>query len=118
MWIFLNDAFLSIVDKDSDGTTLLVRARRPGDLERVFPDASIQETPHNDYRFRAHIPRAEVAMAMARSVERIDYPNFKGSVIDHQRHDAYLRVWDVMHRYQGLYRRSGNTGDGDRRGDA
>jgi hypothetical protein len=38
MGIFLNDAFLSIVDKDGDGTTLLVRARRKGDIERVFPD--------------------------------------------------------------------------------
>jgi len=100
MWIFLNDAFLSIVDKDGDGTTLLVRARRPGDLERVFPNASVQETPYNDYRFRARVPRSEVAQAMAQAVECLDYPNFKGSVVDHQRHDAYLRVWSVMHHYQ------------------
>jgi hypothetical protein len=100
MWIFLNDAFLSIVDKDGDGTTLLVRARRPGDLERVFPDASVQETPHNDYRFRARVSRPEVIQAMAQAIERLDYPNFKGSVVDHRRHDAYLRVWSVMHQYQ------------------
>ena len=28
MWIFLNNAFLSIVDKGGDGTTLLVRDRK------------------------------------------------------------------------------------------
>ena len=39
MWIFLHDAFLSIVDKGGDGSTLLARARQAGDLERVFPEA-------------------------------------------------------------------------------
>jgi len=66
MRIFLNDAFLSIVHKDGDESTLLVRARRKGDLERIFPTADVQETPRNDYRFRALIPRIEVAQVMAR----------------------------------------------------
>lgn len=34
MWIFLSDSFLSIVDKEGDGSTLLVRARRAGDIEK------------------------------------------------------------------------------------
>ena len=38
MWIFLNNAFLSIVDKGGDGSTLLVRARRKDDIGRVFPE--------------------------------------------------------------------------------
>jgi hypothetical protein len=100
MWIFLNNAFLSIVDKDGDGTTLLVRARREGDIERVFPDASVQITPRNDYRFRARINRESVALAVAESVRGITYGNFKGSVRDCHRHDAYMDVWEVMNRYQ------------------
>jgi hypothetical protein len=100
MWIFMNDAFLSVVHKDGDETTLLVRARRKGELERIFPTADVQETPRNDYRFRALIPRTEVAQVMSRAIESIDYPNFKASVVDHQRHDAYMGVWDVMYRYQ------------------
>lgn len=100
MWIFLNDAFLSIVDKGGDGSTLLVRARRQGELEQIFPGSQVQETPGNDYRFRARIPRDQVASAMASAIESIGYPNFKGSVHDQLRHETYLGVWEVMHRYQ------------------
>jgi len=42
MWIFLADSFLSVVDMgDPTGSTLLVRARRQGDIERAFPDAKV-----------------------------------------------------------------------------
>lgn len=99
MWIFLNDAFLSIVHAGDDAT-LLVRARRPGDLERVFPGAAVAETCHRDYRFRASIPREAVAEALAAAVRAVRYPNFKGGVRERGRHDAYLGVWRVMHRYQ------------------
>ena len=100
MWIFLNNAFLSIVDKGGDGSTLLVRARRPGDIERAFPDAAVKTTPGNDYRFRARIGRDAVAEALAQAVRAITYPNFKGSVKEPDRHDAYMGVWQVMHRFQ------------------
>ena len=100
MWIFLNDAFLSIVDKGGDGTTLLVRARRRGDLERVFPEAEVEVSPRNDYRFRARLPRERVAQAMAEAIRCLAYPNFKGSVPDPRRHDAYLEVWSALHAWQ------------------
>ncbi len=100
MWIFLSDAFLSIVDKGGDGTTLLVRARKAGDLERVFPEADVQETPHNDYRYRARLPRERVAQALADAVRTIRYPNFKGTVQNHARHEAYMDVWGSMYRFQ------------------
>lgn len=100
MWIFLNDAFLSIVDKGGDGSTLLVRARREGDIERVFMKTEVELTPHNDYRFRARIDRETVALAMAEAVRAITYGNFKGSVKEHARHDAYMEVWSAMHDFQ------------------
>ncbi|HLO68934.1 MAG TPA: hypothetical protein VK188_18060 [Holophaga sp.] len=100
MWIFLNNAFLSIVDKGGDGSTLLVRARREGDLERVFPEAEVERTPHNDYRFRARIDRGTVARAVAEAVRAITYGNFKGSVKEPARHDAYMEVWSAMHDFQ------------------
>ena len=100
MWIFLNNAFLSIVDKGGDGTTLLVRARRAGDIERVFPGAAVSKTPRNDYRYRALIAREEVAEAMAASVRSIEYANFKATVKEHHRHEAYLEVWGAMHDFQ------------------
>ena len=101
MWIFLNNAFLSIVDKGGDGTTLLVRARKAGDIQRVFPGARVEVSPRNDYRFRARVDREQVAQAMAEAVRQITYPNFKGSVGEHDRHEAYMDVWHAMYRFQG-----------------
>ena len=106
MWIFLNNAFLSVVDKGGDGTTLLVRGRNQGDIECVFPGAQVSKTPSNDYLYRAHIDREEVAQAMAKAVRHISYPNFKATVKDHARHDAYMGVWSVMYAFQGKDRRS------------
>jgi hypothetical protein len=54
MWIFLNNAFLSIVQDKDNMARFMVRARLRGDLERVFAHATVIETPPPaDYRFRA-----------------------------------------------------------------
>lgn len=39
MWIFRNDAMLSVVENWDDPTLLLVRSRQHGDIEKVFPNA-------------------------------------------------------------------------------
>lgn len=83
---------------------LLVRARVPGDLERIFPGAAVQETPHRDYRFRASLPRTAVAQALTSAVGDLHYPNFKGSVTEADRHEAYLQVWSAMARWKGCRR--------------
>lgn len=100
MWIFLNDAFLSIVRDRGDVDQLLVRARIKGDIESAFPDAKVSHTPDADYAYRAFLPRRDVAATIERRVQAIDYPNFKNSVRDHRRHDAYVEVWRAMLRYQ------------------
>lgn len=100
MWIFLNNAFLSIVQKPGDTDTLTVRARVKGDIERVFPTAKVTQNGGTDYKFRATIHRARVADAMFDAVMDIDYANFKSSVKDHARHDAYMDVWSAMMKYQ------------------
>lgn len=116
MWIFMNDAFLSIVepsraDLKADLTAeerandpLLVRARRPADIIRVFKTANVIRKPGRDYAFRAYIPRYVVANAIQERVACIDYGNFKDTVTEDARHDAYLDVWSTMHAYQsGAY---------------
>lgn len=101
MWIFLSDTFLSVIQpKPDDSDMLLVRARVRGDIENIFPDAGVLETPRHDYRFRAFVARADVEMAMAAEVRRINYPNFKGSVAQKDRHDAYMRCWMAMNALQ------------------
>jgi hypothetical protein len=100
MWIFLNSSFLSIVsDKDNPGN-LLVRARRNGDIQRVFPRARVWKTPTSDYRYRASVPRAFAAKVLALQIEGIDYPNFKDSVHDIDRHMVYRDVWQQMAHWQ------------------
>jgi hypothetical protein len=100
MWICLNDAFLSIVTDRTQPDRLLVRARRRGDIERVFADAIVNENTKTDYRYRTHLSRATVANTLSTRIAEIDYPNFKASVSDTKRHAAYFHLWDVMYRYQ------------------
>ena len=96
MWLCFNDGFISIVDKARNRQRdLVVRARRPGDLERIFGVKAIT-TPDGDYRYRAEVPRAKVAEAVAARITSVDYPNFKNSVPDKPLHDAYSRFWTVM----------------------
>lgn len=105
MWIFLGNAFLSVVADRNDpgGSRLLVRARREGDIERVFPEADVVITPAADYRCRAWLPRQRVIAVMQQQLQELSYANFKSSIPDgeYAYHDAAMAVWGVMHRYQG-----------------
>lgn len=105
MWIFLNDAFLSIVaptpDSDAEKDDMLVvRARLTGDIQRVFPKVRVMEDKElkRDYRYRALVPRAQVIDALTRRVQDIKYTNFKDSTGPHNdpRHMVYMGVWRVM----------------------
>jgi hypothetical protein len=112
MWVFLNDAMLSMVAPDAKlldpeqraADLLMVRARFEGDIERVFatlvPELKVEATKPDDhardYAFRALIPRRAIEDAMVGEVRRIDYQNFKGSTQEDWRHDVYMRCWTPM----------------------
>lgn len=107
MWIFMNDAFLSIIEppKGTPGNKLLVRARAKDVLERVFgPDIKVTRTPARDYLFRALIDRDAVATVIATNILAIDYGNFKDSIPDEREFDLYHKacgmVWKTMHGFQ------------------
>lgn len=103
MWVCLSEAFFSIVEPaDAGGDLLLVRARRGGDIEKVFPDAEVVRTPGRDYLFRAMIDRELVAQAIADQVRQVSYPNFKDSVRDRKLHGAYASFWHTHARLQEL----------------
>ena len=103
MWLCLNDAFLSIVQPDAaDSNVLRVRARRKGDIQRVFSDAKVERTPGRDYLYRAHVSRALVAEALAAQVQNITYDNFKNSVRDNKLHQAYSDFWSGHARLQEI----------------
>lgn len=111
MWLCLNNAFLSVVDKAANPDNLLVRARRKGDITNVFPKATEKLTLGTDYAYRAEISRGEVAEALKKMVFDLDYSNFKNSVEDHRLHNAYSSVWTIMGRLQ----EGGPYGQGDSR---
>lgn len=93
MWLCLNNAFLSVVSKDCAPDELMVRARRKGDIERIFPGAKVTRYTKSDYLYRAPVKRTEIAAALAKVVEGIDYNNFKNSVEDDDLHDCYHAMW-------------------------
>ena len=107
MWIMMNNCFFSIVKKDCADDELLVRARREGDIESVFPNAAVKRTIRNDYRYRAVLKRDIVMLAIASRIGGIDYGNFKNTVHDRKLHDAYMHVWGDMEKIQdgGAYGR-------------
>lgn len=92
----LNDCFLSLVSKDCARDEVLVRARRKGDIEKLWPRAKVARGDSSDYLYRARIAREDVKRALAGEVDRIVYPNFKDSVKDADLHRAYARVWADM----------------------
>ena len=110
MWLITPIGFFSIVQKPSDkrGDTLTIRARVKSDLEALrehyLPGLGpIQDSRVNDYRFRAVARRAEVAEAMAKLVEDLDYDNFKNEVSRVQgweRAHLYHEVWDSLYKLQ------------------
>lgn len=111
MWIFLNNAFVSVVR--GRGKELLIRARRSGDISRAL-GMKIQETEsfHTDYRYRTSISRSLFAAAMKRHIENIDYANFKDSILgdrtpedfDYDSASAYQeaasQIWNIMYDLQ------------------
>lgn len=104
MWLFMNNAFVSIVADRTNPDRVLVRGRLKGDVERALGKtlrrAKVTRTPHADYLYRATITRRQLADRMLELVDGISYPNFKGSIPATAAHagrsHAYHRVWDVM----------------------
>jgi hypothetical protein len=100
MWLFTSDGFVSIVaDKnDTRGDRLLVRSRDKMHITNVFPDAEVFSKQPSDYQWRAWVSREDVADAMMRQVQGLDYTNFKNSIYDDRYHDACIDVWNAMYR--------------------
>lgn len=98
MWIITRGAFLSIVSKGCADDELLVRARRDGDIEKVFPRAVVEVGKGTDYRCRAVVKKSVVAMALAQEISSIDYSNFKSEVGREDPTLAHIlhRVWDAL----------------------
>lgn len=108
MWLITNFGFFSIVQKPADASTrtLTVRSRSKKDLEalrdKYLPQVGpIKEGAGTDYRYRAKLPKADLAIALLQITQDIDYSNFKNSVQAKQgleRADLYHKVWSVLYQ--------------------
>lgn len=122
MWLFTEHGFYSAV---RDGERIVVRARRPGDLEKLsesMPGLSeVEVSPGRDYRYRAFASREDFAAGVAAVALDIDYSNFKSRVDSKPLErrtsrnlysDVCHRVWNVVEKMQpgGAYGRSRRAG--------
>jgi hypothetical protein len=102
MWIVMNDSYVSIVEDRTNEQNVVVRARVREDLENLFAvnASDIIETDNSDYRFRLFLDRKFVADIVRQRIETIDYDNFKNSVKEPWRKQAYTKIWQVMYEVQ------------------
>lgn len=100
MWICFNDSFVSIVQDRERIESLVVRARTPTHLERLFPGQEIVMSPGRDYACRYFTSPNQLVKLLADRVDTIDYTNFKGSVADHRLRRLYGEFWYLHAEYQ------------------
>lgn len=104
MWIFTNFGFFSIVRKDG-ASDLTVRSRTQGDLLRLQRHYLREMSDPifgagTDYPWRALCKSTELANAMPRIIEDIEYANFKDEVsycLGPDRALRYGNVWKALH---------------------
>jgi 8-oxo-dGTP pyrophosphatase MutT (NUDIX family) len=103
MWLFTTFGFYSIVQKKPSDNFLTVRARAAADLNRLrdrVPQLSATIAgAGTDYPYRATIPHAELALALATITRDIEYPNFKNAAAKEMGHSQTKHlhdVWEVM----------------------
>jgi hypothetical protein len=100
MWLCLKDGFISAVEHRRRPGVLVVRARNPDHLRKLFPGKRIYVREGSDYPARIFVKRYEFAEFLVRQASEIDYPNFKDAVPDDELHNMYLEMWEVGWRYQ------------------
>lgn len=112
MWLFLPDCFVSVVNKPGHDD-LCVRARTVADLEtfraKLPGDGDpatlrpIETGTGTDYHCRFYASHDDVATALAATVRRIGYSNFKSQVSaiqGHERAHSYMGIWSIMMQVQ------------------
>lgn len=79
-WFLFPDAFVSVVAHNDMPTKVVVRARLPGDIERLLPGAAVEKTPSADYLYRTVADRHQVAEVLAERIRRMTYTNVKKAI--------------------------------------
>ncbi len=101
MWVYSDDANISLSRYRDRHGWLMVRARDRASLERLFPTADIVETPEADYRWRTTLCDADVIAAMAVAIAGIEYADDVKNVVGWERQPLYRDIWAITRGHQG-----------------
>ncbi|HTQ11961.1 MAG TPA: hypothetical protein VMI31_18005 [Fimbriimonadaceae bacterium] len=96
MYVFTENAFLSLVAHHSDERLLEVRAQFKGDIERTFPESEVGFDPAAEFPYSTSIPRDRVVERIALRVQHIGYRHFNPNSDEPWRQEAYTQVETVL----------------------
>jgi hypothetical protein len=102
MWIFTESGFVSAVCDQYGSDTVKVRARDLASLEQLVlqTGSDVIKTPNADYPYRVIISKDQFGAFLAKSLELMEYTNFKSQVHATRGSDfahALSLVWSTMH---------------------
>ena len=101
MWIFTKYGFISVVQHNSLEDCFQVKSRVVEPLEILWPEIDIEIIDWADYRFRITIEKDKVFDILSKEIQNVNYTSFKNECyVDHDYHDALVRVWNTMYNYQ------------------
>ncbi len=106
MWLFTSQGMLSVVAHRDIPNSLMVRARSPDHITKLFPEADVELTVNADYAYRSVIDRSSFALFMINYIAEMNYDNFKNSIIEESYLNHCNQVWSTMYRYGSLIPKS------------
>lgn len=96
MFVFTDNAFLSIVAHEFDERLLEVRGQYQGDIERTFPEAEVAFNPGAEFPYATAIGRDRVAERIALRVQHVGYRAFNPISDEPWRQEIYQNVATIV----------------------
>ena len=96
MYVFTENALLSILAHERDERLVEVRARFKGDIERTFPETEVGYTPSEDFPYSTSVSRDRAAERVALQVQHIGYRRFNPSSEEPWRQQLYQNVEEIV----------------------
>lgn len=96
MYVFTENAFLSITAHEFDERLLEVRAQFKGDIERTFPESEVAFTSGEEFPYSTSVSRDRVAERVALKVQHIGYRKFNPNSEEPWRQACYSEVESVI----------------------
>jgi len=102
VWVFTETGFLSAVCTERGSNKIKVRSRDLESLQTLVAQtgSDVIKTPNADYPYRVIISKDEFGVFLAKSLELMEYTNFKSQVYVTRGSDfahALSSVWSTMH---------------------